>query len=55
MKTETVRIWVDAEYGCDTHIYISINGGNALHYYHWDSLLLWHDTDIINAERVEVS
>lgn len=50
----TVRIWVDAEEGCQTHIYIQRSDDKPQHYFHWDHMLLWHDTDIIHARSVTV-
>ena len=50
-----VQIWVDAEEGCETHFYIKRSDeSKSCHYYHWDSLLLWHDLDIIHASTVVV-
>jgi hypothetical protein len=50
-----VQIWVDAEEGCETHIYIKRSDEpRSHHYYHWDSLLLWEDATIIGASTVVV-
>ncbi len=46
-----IEIWTDVEEPYQDHYHIAING-KVFHYYHWDSLLLWHDLDIIQAERI---
>ena len=50
-----VQIWADVEEGQESHFYIKRSDEpRSHHYYHWDSLLLWHDTDIIHATTVVV-
>lgn len=50
-----VHIWIDAESDFDTHIYVKrSNDAKVLHYYHWDSMLLWQLEDMLQAERVFV-
>ena len=48
-----IHIWVDAEEGYETHIYIKCsNESKVNHYYHWDSLLLWEFDNIKMAKKV---